>query len=232
MTDQTDRAEYFVSWSGGKDGCLAMHRLRSERGMPGRLLTMLDETGSRSRGHHLRPEVLMAQAEALGVPLEVRAATWGRYEELFTQALRQLKADGLAEGVFGDIDLDPHREWVEGVCAQADVIAHEPLWLETRTSLIGEFLDAGYVAVVCGIKEGALEPEMLGRVLTRELVAEFEAAGIDASGELGEYHTVVIDGPAFRHPVALAAGPQIAYDGYRFLDLAPATDIAPPALPA
>jgi uncharacterized protein (TIGR00290 family) len=221
MTDLRQSGSYFVSWSGGKDSCLAMHRFRDERGMPRRLLTMLDETGQRSQGHYLRPEVLAAQAEALGVGLELRAATWEQYEDRFKDALRHLKASGIQEGVFGDIDLDPHREWVERVAAECGMTAHEPLWLEGRESLIEEFLDAGYVAVIVGVKDGVLASDMLGRVLDRALVAEFTAAGIDACGELGEYHTVVVDGPAFRHPVELVAGEQIALDRYRFLDLVP-----------
>lgn len=221
MTHLGERPGYFVSWSGGKDGCLAMHRLREAHGAPGKLLTMLDESGTRSRGHHLRPEVVAAQAEALGTSLEVRHTSWDEYEVHFKHALRGLKADGLAEGVFGDIDLAPHREWVDRVCAETGVVAHEPLWLAQRHSLIKEFLDAGYVAMVIGIKADALGPEMLGRVLTEDLAEEFAAAGIDACGELGEYHTVVTDGPAFKHPVELATGEHIPYDGYVFLDVIP-----------
>lgn len=221
MSDSRGEVGYFVSWSGGKDSCLAMSRAMSDRGKPARLLTMLDEAGKRSRGHHLRPEVLEAQAEALGVPLEVRKASWDNYEELFMGALRQMRAEGLAEGVFGDIDLAEHREWVEGVCAKTGVTPREPLWLEERMSLLNEFLDSGYVAVIAGVKEGTLEPSLLGRTMDHSLVEELVAAGIDASGELGEYHTVVVDGPGFLHPIELAECEHISYDGYRFLDLVP-----------
>ena len=222
MSDSVSQADYFVSWSGGKDSCLAMGRVARDRGKPARLFTMLDETGKRSRGHHLRPGVLEAQAEALGVPLEVRKATWDGYEDLFLGALRQMRDEGVAEGVFGDIDLAGHLEWVERVCAQAGMTAREPLWLEERMSLLNEFLDRGYVAVIVGVKEGTLDTGLLGRTMDRSLVEELVAAGIDASGELGEYHTVVVDGPGFLHPVEVAPCGHISYDGYRFLDLVPA----------
>lgn len=221
MIAEEQRPGYFASWSGGKDACLAMHRIACERGAPGQLLTMLDETGERSRGHHLRPCVLAAQAEALGVPIDMRATTWEQYEVRFKDALVQMKGVGLAEGVFGDIDLAEHREWVERVCAETGVIAHEPLWLEEREPLIEEFLEAGYVAVIVGVKDGVLDSELLGRTLDRQLVDELTAAGVDACGELGEYHTLVIDGPTFRHRVELVHGEELAFDGYRFLDLTP-----------
>lgn len=222
MGDQKNGAGYFVSWSGGKDSCLAMMRLMNDRGKPARLLTMLDETGKRSRGHHLRVELLGAQADALGVPLEVREASWQDYEGLFVDALGQLRAEGFAEGVFGDIDLAEHRDWVERVCAETGTVAHEPLWLQGRMELLEEFLDSGYTALLVAVKEGALHPDLLGRTLDCDLVEEFVAAGIDASGELGEYHTLVVDGPGFSRRIELVDLGHISYDGYRFLDVAPA----------
>ena len=46
-----------------------------------------------------------------------------------------------------------------------------------------------------------------------------EDAGIDASGEEGEYHTVVTNGPIFRHAVPIKTGEHILRDGYCFLDV-------------
>ncbi len=221
MEDVNEEPAYFVSWSGGKDGCLAMHRMARSRGAPACLLTMLDEKAERSRGHHLRPEVLQAQAAALGSPVEFRATSWEGYEDRFKGALVSLKGDGVAEGVFGDIDLAEHREWVERVCAESGVVAHEPLWLERRRLLLKEFVDSGYQAVVVGVKRDVLDCSILGRLLTTDLIREFEAAGIDASGELGEYHTMVLDGPLFHRRVEVTALERISYDGYEFLDLVP-----------
>lgn len=46
-----------------------------------------------------------------------------------------------------------------------------------------------------------------------------ENAGIDASGEEGEYHTMVTNGPIFHHAVAIKPGEHILRDGYCFLDI-------------
>jgi len=48
-----------------------------------------------------------------------------------------------------------------------------------------------------------LDASFLGRELTAELVAELEAAGADACGEEGEYHTMVTAAPLFSAPVPL-----------------------------
>ncbi|MBW2561018.1 MAG: diphthine--ammonia ligase [Deltaproteobacteria bacterium] len=222
MSDKQGMAGYFVSWSGGKDSCLAMSRVMSSRGKPARLLTILDETARRSRSHYLRPEVLRAQAQALDVPIEMREASWEDYEDVFVGALEQLGFAGVSEGVFGDIDIAEHREWVERVCAKTGVTPHEPLWLEERAELLQEFIDSGYSAVLVAIKEGTLEPDLLGRMLDCALVEEFVSAGIDACGECGEYHTVVVDGPDFSRRIELMEHGRVLHDNYLFLDVAPA----------
>ena len=46
-----------------------------------------------------------------------------------------------------------------------------------------------------------------------------ENAGIDASGEEGEYHTVVINGPIFHHEVVIEPREHILREGSSFLEL-------------
>jgi diphthine-ammonia ligase len=57
-----------VSWSGGKDSYLALHRSTDAFDIQA-LLTMFTEDGTRSRSHGLRPEVLARQASLLNLPL-------------------------------------------------------------------------------------------------------------------------------------------------------------------
>ena len=55
-----------ISWSGGKDSCAALVRARASYDVVA-MVTMFDESGLRSRSHGLRPEVLTAQADRLGL---------------------------------------------------------------------------------------------------------------------------------------------------------------------
>lgn len=214
----------FGSWSGGKDSVLALHRARQAGVVIEHLLTMMIEDGSRSRSHGLRADVLRAQADALGVPLTLVPTSWDDYEERFTQAVVAMRAAGVTEGVFGDIDLDRNRAWVEGVCGPVGVTVHEPLWQRPRRELLRDLLHEGFRAHVVAVRADVLGPEVLGHeVLGRELdgalVDELAAAGIDPSGELGEYHTVVRAGPGLSRPLDLAFGDIVERDGYRFVDV-------------
>jgi len=211
--------EFFCSWSGGKDSCLALYRAVRRGGAPRRLLTMLTEDGLRSRSHGLPPAVITAQAVALNLPLVTGQAGWDDYEAVFLARLAELRAAGLADGVFGDIDLAPHRQWVERVCGQHAITAHLPLWQEPRRDLLAEFIGAGFSATIVAVSDARLPTSFLGRELDWPTVAALEAAGVDACGEEGEFHTVVTGGPLFSAPLVLRHGQVVGHSGYSFLEV-------------
>ena len=194
---------FFVSWSGGKDAYLALQRAAVAGGLPAALVCMLHEDGSASRGHGLPLRLLEAQAEALGIPLVTRRTTWDDYEATLVSLLHELKEQGVEAGVFGDIDLQAHRDWVENVCELCGFSCHLPLWLEPRRSLLDEFLGGGGRATIVAVDQSKLAREFLGLVLDEDVIARLEAAGADACGEEGEYHTMVTAAPLFSAPVPL-----------------------------
>ncbi|RXZ42759.1 diphthine--ammonia ligase [Crenobacter cavernae] len=207
------------SWSGGKDSCLALWRAHQAGAQVKALFTMFDEDGERSRSHGVRPEVMRAQAAAMGLPLVTAEASWAGYEGQFIAQLQRFADDGVEAAVFGDIDLDAHREWEEKVCAAAGIEAALPLWQQPREALVREGLDAGIRALVVTVNAAMAPAGLLGKTLTHELVDELAAAGIDPCAEAGEFHTLVVDGPLFAAPLALVAGEVHAHGDYRSLDL-------------
>jgi uncharacterized protein (TIGR00290 family) len=212
-------SSFFSSWSGGKDSCLALYHAIQHGGRPKALLTMMTEGKERSRSHGLPTTVFKKQASSLGIPLVLRYSTWADYEETFLSAARELQKEGVEYGVFGDIDLEPHLEWIKRVCASASIQEYEPLWKRDRTELLNEFLSLGFKAMIISVKQGTLDNKFLGEILDHQVISDMKELGIDASGEMGEYHTVVIDGPIFSTPLQLEKGRQVIKDGYGFLDV-------------
>lgn len=191
-----------VSWSGGKDSCLAFWRAKSSGTNISLLITAMDESGARSRSHGVPPQLLTAQADSLGLPLEFYDTSWTTYEEKFIGMLRGARERGITEAIFGDIDLVPHREWEEKVCKAAGLQAQLPLWDEPRRKLVDEFLAAGFKAVVVCVNGNYLSKDYVGRDFDAAFLADLPP-GVDACGENGEFHTFVVDGPAFHRPVPL-----------------------------
>lgn len=194
----TQRA--FFSWSGGKDSMLALHRALAAGWKVEALLAMFDESGERSRSHAIPPQLMQAQADALGIPLVIAGAGWADYEAVFTAQLRRFAQRGITHGLFGDIDLQPHRDWEEKVCASAGLRAELPLWQQPRRALVDELLALGYRARVVCVDARFLDASFCGREFDAAFLADLPE-GVDACGENGEFHTFVFDGPRFAHPV-------------------------------
>lgn len=212
-------AAFCCSWSGGKDCCLALARTVASGGRPRLLITLLTEAGQRSRSHGLRREVLAAQAAALGVPLASQATSWSDYEASTIQLLQRAKTAGCEAAVFGDIDILRHRQWEERVCAAAGLRPELPLWQQDRHELLREFWQLGYECRIVAARDGLVNPALLGRVLDEPLAQELSAAGIDACGENGEFHTLVTSGPLFQRPLPVAFGQRVLRDGCWFIDV-------------
>lgn len=191
----------FCSWSGGKDSCLALKRALEKGFEVTHLVTMFDETGTRSRSHAVSLEVMQVQAASLGLKLVTPVASWQDYEKVFVETLKDLKKQGCDYGIFGDIDLQAHRDWEEKVCAAADVEAILPLWHENRLALVHEFLDEGFKSVVICINEKFLAREFCGRFFDKNFIEDLPET-VDACGENGEFHTFAFDGRLFKAPVS------------------------------
>jgi uncharacterized protein (TIGR00290 family) len=207
-----------ISWSGGKDSCAALQRTRGSLDVVA-MITMVDETAARSRSHGLRPEVLDAQAEALGLTRVTGRCTWASYDDAFSQALARTASGGITHVVFGDILFDEHRRWAEGICARHGLTAVEPLWGSSTDTLFREWVASGAEARIVTARASLLNASWLGRVLTADMAGDFTRLGVDPCGERGEYHTVVTDSPAFRRPVRVREAGRVRQSDCWALDL-------------
>ncbi len=192
----------FCSWSGGKDCALALYRAR-QSGLNVRfLLAMMDESGQLSRSHSIPLALLEEQARSLGCELITRSASWKSYEAQFLDAARELKGRGADKAVFGDIDLQAHRDWEEKVCARVGVEVVLPLWNENRRSLAEEVLGLGFKAKVVCVAQKWLDKSFCGRDFNRAFIEDLPPQ-VDPCGEDGDFHTFVCDGPGFQEPLSI-----------------------------
>lgn len=211
----------FISWSGGKETSLSCYKvMRNENIKVTCLLNMVSEDGRYSRSHGVSVELLKAQAEAMGIPIVQRKTTWQTYEDKFKKTVSDLKREGIEAGVFGDIDFQEHRDWVERVCKEIGIKPILPLWKEKREKVLKEFIKAGFKAIVVATNAQFLGREWLGRRINKDVITELKACGnVDLCGEKGEYHTFVYDGPIFKKPLYFASGEKVLKNKRWFLEL-------------
>lgn len=198
------------SSSGGKDSLLAIWHAARNGFTPGAMLTMLDESGKRNRSHGVPLSLLRLQAEAMGLELVAPSASWSDYEKVFVSTLRELRKQGWEAVIFGDIDLQPHRDWEERVCRAADLQPCLPLWQRDRRELAAEALALGFRAIVVCVDSRFLPDEFCGREFDARFLEDLPEH-VDPCGENGEFHTFVYAGPLFSRALDVRVAGTEAY---------------------
>jgi diphthine-ammonia ligase len=207
------------SWSGGKDSCFALMKAIQQGYIPKNLINVLNEEGMISRSHGIPAGILKAQAERAKLPIHLLSSSWQDYEAKFVNALRQVtKEYEIQYAVFGDIDLQAHRDWEEKVCAQAGLQAILPLWKQDRRELVEEMLAAGIESIIVSCNE-VMGQHFLGEALSPAIIDELVKLGVDPCGENGEYHTLVLNCPLFSHGVQVHISGRSLHDSYWFSHL-------------
>ena len=213
---------YALMSSGGKDALLALDRARRSGREVSLLVSLYDGATSRIRYHGVRKQLIDLQATALGIELLALPVPPGGYEPVFNDALRNLRTRGIRGIIFGNISLDDVRAWYEQRVVAAGLEHVEPLWGDPAVEVAWEVVERGFRAVIVSVNLGEHAIRFLGKEFDADLVTQISVSDqLDPSGERGEYHTFVFDGPDFSHPVGFTKGPTFEEDGHRMLDLLP-----------
>ena len=134
------------------------------------------------------------------------------------KTLTRFKQDGVASVVFGDIFLEDVRKYREDNLARIEMRAVFPLWGRNTAALAKSFVVLGFEAIVTCIDVRALDKRFIGRILNESFLSELPP-GVDPSGENGEFHSFVLDGPIFKERVSCIPGEVILRDSFYFCDL-------------
>lgn len=141
----------------------------------------------------------------------------------FKEMLLAFKEEGIDGGVFGDIDFNEHRHWIERVCRAVKITPHLPLWGESQDKIMRDFIGLGFEAVVVSTKADRLGEEWLGRrvdlAFLEQLAVLSQTRDITLCGEAGEYHTLVVNGPLFKQRMEILEGRKVLREGHWFLEI-------------
>lgn len=209
-----------VSWSGGKESCLALHRALQEGVEVSHILTFMSKDG-RCMSHGLRSELIVAQSKAVDIPLIRKKVTWETYEKGFREALCELRRIGVGKLVVGDIfEIPAHEGWVDNICKQFNVKLVKPLWHIDPLRILNEFVNEGFEAIVVKARADLLGENWIGRKIDKAFIKDIShMVNVDLCGELGEYHTFVYDGPLFKKSIKIKNFKKRLVDNYWFLDI-------------
>jgi uncharacterized protein (TIGR00290 family) len=180
--------------------------------------------------HGVRRSLLDAQADALGLPLDVVELPWPcpneAYETLMAAAVDRARGSGVEAVVFGDLFLDDVRRYREQMLEGSGLVPVFPLWGQPTDELAGRLLAVGVRAVVTSVDLRQLPKALAGRWYDESFLADLPA-GVDPCGENGEFHTVVVASPDFARPLDVTVGEIVERDGFAYADVVPVVGPSP-----
>lgn len=196
------------NWSGGKDSSLALyHCLQNPELDIKYLVTTINDAADRISMHGVRTELLIKQAESIGIPLyQIRLPEMPdmkEYDDTMRLHLAKFKSEGITHAIFGDIFLEDLRKYRNERLAEIGMTGIYPLWKRDTHELINEFLALGFGTVIACTQK-RLE-KFAGREITKELIAALPD-DVDVCGENGEFHTFAFKGPIFSKPINYKTG--------------------------
>ncbi len=199
------------NWSGGKDSALALYHCQQNPDLDIKyLVTTINHAVDRISMHGVRTELLVKQAESIGIPLyQIRLPEMpgmAEYDAIMRKTMEHFRTEGITHAIFGDIFLQDLKDYRDARLAEAGMTGIYPLWKRDTNELINEFLDLGFGTVVACTQE-RLE-RIVGKEISEELILSLPD-DVDVCGENGEFHTFAFKGPIFKHEIAYQTGEKV-----------------------
>ncbi|HWU88322.1 MAG TPA: hypothetical protein VN253_13645 [Kofleriaceae bacterium] len=211
-----------MAWSSGKDSAWALHQLQLDSSFELVGLFTIFSSHERVFMHAVRPEVVHAQAQVLGVPLHVLTLPPGCGHEEYEQRMRLMLAAARSSGAthvgYGDLYLESVRRHRLELLADTGLEPVFPLWQRDTRELAREMLEGGLETYVTAVDLKKLDRTFVGRRWDEAMIARFPP-GTDPCGEEGELHTCVVGGPMFAARLPFELGEIVEREGYAFADL-------------
>ena len=199
-TNQTDAEKFEASdmsavvafSSGGKDSIHALY-LALRNGIKVDYLLFVKNG---SKAHRLNSWLLELVSETLEIP----AVTTHKDMKSIRKSLKKLNAEMIVSGVTVTPE---HMEWYSEICSPLHVKHYAPLWGKKPLAALTEIESLGFQTVIIEVDVSmGSRRSWIGKKIDKPLIKEMEKLEkeqkINPSGELGAYHTFVLDCPLYK----------------------------------
>jgi diphthine-ammonia ligase len=211
-----------ISWSGGMESCLSLHKALKEGYDVAYLVVFVAETWP-AFCHPLK--IMELQSKSLGIPL-LKLKVKEPYEKSYREAISHLIETEAIEGIItGDIYVvdELHGRWMDKVTEGLDISVIMPLWGLDTSKVLKEEVSTGFRSIFTCMGQQWFSEEWLGKELKKNSVKDLEAlakeTGLDPCGEKGEYHTMAIDGPIFKEAIEISKFSKEKHDNRLYIKI-------------
>ncbi len=212
----TSKANYLASFlnqpimkigallSSGKDSLFAAYIMKKQNYDIACAITLQSENPNSYMFHTPNVNLVKLQAEAMGIPLILKATKGEKEKELddLKEALIEAKKQFGIEGIVsGALFSNYQRNRIERIGDELGLKLFSPLWHMDQEQELRQLLREGFEIIFVSVAAEGLDSSWLGRKITQKDVDELaklnKKYGINIAGEGGEYESLVLDCPMF-----------------------------------
>ena len=184
-----------VSLSGGKDSVFALYTALKE----GLNVTNLLFITTGGKAHLENKWMLKLVSEAIGIP----AVVVGKKPDDIRKALKKLNANVLVSGV---MTTPEHLDYYKEILDPINVKHYAPLFGKKPLDALAEMQQLGFHNLIIEIDTAlGSNKNWLGREIDQSILNEItllvNERKMNPIGELGEYHTIVLDCPIYKKKI-------------------------------
>ncbi len=197
-------------YSGGKDSNLSLFLAKKSGREISCLISMIPENIDSYMFQTPELNFLKLQAIALDIPLLVAKTKGEKEKELvdLKNAIAFAKEKfNLTEIVTGALYSNYQKQRIEKVCNDLGLKLIAQLWHMKEENEIKILLDNKFKFIICKIAAFGLSEKWLGKAIDRKNLEELKKLNqkykINIAGEGGEYETLVLDAPTFKHRIEI-----------------------------
>ena len=197
-----------VLFSGGKDSCLALHKVLREGYEVKSLLAIIPETQESFMFHTPYLELLERQAKEIGINLITIKSKAEKEKELLDLEKLLEKVVGKVETiVVGGIASNYQGERVRKICDKLKLKFYAPLWGYSSEKVWEELFNNEFKVIITKIACEGIGPEFLGKVIDNQIYEKLLSLSkkykfrIDFEG--GEAETAVLGMPEFEKDIKI-----------------------------
>ena len=193
---------FICLFSGGKDSGLALS-MAAERGKAMAVILSVDSKHNTSFYHRQPINVIKEQARVMGLPLELidspPRSTLFAYK--LVRIMKKYAVLGVKTLIAGTTHDKEAVELCQNICNITGYIFRCPLWQVSHSDIIHKIEEKKIKTIITLVDEKKLSPDWLGKVYDRFAFDSFVKMGIHPLGELGEFHTTLVNMDIFNHPI-------------------------------
>jgi ABC transporter with metal-binding/Fe-S-binding domain ATP-binding protein len=197
-----------VLFSGGKDSCLALHKVLQEGHEVKSLLAIIPETQESFMFHTPYPKLLERQAKEIKINLMTIKSKAEKEKELLDLEKLLEKVVGKVETiVVGGIASNYQGERVRKICDKLKLKFYAPLWGYSSEKVWEELFNNKFKVIITKIACEGIGPEFLGKVIDNQIYEKLLSLSkkykfrIDFEG--GEAETAVLGMPEFEKDIKI-----------------------------